>query len=204
MTFFSSMTKLVAFSAVLFFSVFNSFAQSNIYRLPIGTKIRLKMDNEINSRVSSKNDTFTATLAEPVVVNGTEIVALGSNVEGTITNVKAATLGKVNGVLEVRLEKLKIDDATTLQIDASISNFSLFETKRSSFSAISILGGTALGAVLGGITGRGSGAAIGAGIGAGAGTAAAFLRKGKEARIKANDKFEIRLNKELLVPAKDF
>ena len=45
------------------------FGQSDsIYRLPAGTRISLEVDAEVNSRVSSVNDTFLATVAKPVVV----------------------------------------------------------------------------------------------------------------------------------------
>ncbi|MGL5890438.1 MAG: hypothetical protein ACRC3B_11165, partial [Bacteroidia bacterium] len=74
------------------------------------------------------------------------------------------------------------------------------DKKSNTFSAISILGGTAVGAILGSAAGKAKGAGIGAGVGAGVGTTATFLKKGREARIKANQEFEIVLNKEVTVP----
>lgn len=162
------------------------------------------MDNEINSKVSSVNDTFTATISSPVVIKGIELVPIGSIVEGKIISVKAASSGKTDGKLEVKFESLRFPDDQKRQIDAGLVNRNLVENKSSAFTVISIFGGTAIGAVLGAIAGKGTGAAIGAGIGAGAGTATAFLRKGKEAQIKANQEFEIVLNKEVTVPVKDF
>lgn len=205
MNIYRRLTKIFTALSILFFiGLIVTKAQTNIYTLPIGTKIRVRMDNEINSKVSGVNDTFTAVVSNPVVVRGVEIVPVGSIVEGKILEAKAASSGKVNGVLEVKFETLRLPEEVTRSIDASLVNQNLLENKSSAFTAISIFGGTAIGAVLGAITGKGRGAAIGAGVGAGAGTAAAFLRKGKEARIKANEEFEIRLNKEVTVPAKDF
>lgn len=199
------LTKIFTALSILFFislSVVN--AQKSIYTLPIGTKIRVRMDNEINSKVSGVNDTFTAVVSNPVIVRGVEIIPIGSIIEGRILEAKAASSGKVNGILDVKFETLRLPEEAGLEIDASLVKQNLVENKSSAFTAISIFGGTAFGAVLGAITGKGKGALIGAGVGAGAGTATALLRKGKEARIKANEEFEIRLNKEVTVPSKDF
>jgi hypothetical protein len=199
------LTKIfTALSIILVFSIIISNAQSSIYTLPIGTKIRLKMDNEINSKVSSVNDTFTAIVSSPVIIKGVELVPIGSVVEGKIIRVKAASSGKSDGNLEVKFETLRFPDDEKRQIDAGLINKNLIENKSSAFTAISIFSGTAIGAVLGAVVGKRTGAAIGAGIGAGAGTATAFLRKGKEAQIKANQEFEIILHKEVTVPVKDF
>jgi hypothetical protein len=198
-------TEIFTVLSILFFTnliVIN--AQPSIYTLPVGTKIKVRMDNEINSKVSSVNDTFTATISNPVSIRGVEIVPTGSVIEGKITAVKAASAGKTDGNLTVSFESLRLSDNEILKIDASLVKQNLVENKSSAFTALSIFGGTAIGAVIGAITGRGTGAAIGAGLGAGAGTIVAVSRKGKEARIKANEEFEIRLNKEVTVPARDF
>lgn len=199
------LTKIFTALSILFFVYTNSaVGQSSIYTLPGGTKIRVRMDNEISSNVSSVNDTFTATVSSPLIIRGVELIPIGSVVEGKVINARAASSGKTDGNLEVKFETLRFPDEATRQIDASLVNKNLVENKSSAFTVISILSGTAIGAVLGAITGKTKGAAIGAGIGAGAGTATSLLRKGKEARIKANDEFEIRLNKEVTVPARDF
>lgn len=199
------LTKIFTALSILFFTnLIAANAQPSIYTLPVGTKIRVRMDNEINSKVSSVNDTFTATVSTPLVIRGVELIPVGSVVEGKILEVKPAASGKTNGTLDVIFETLRFPDDATRKIDASLVNRNLVEEKSSAFTAISIFGGTAIGAVIGAMTGKGKGAAIGAGVGAGAGTAAAFLRKGKESRIKAKAEFEIRLNKEVTVPTKDF
>lgn len=179
-------------------------AQPSIYTLDIGTKIRVKMDNEINSKVSAVNDTFTAVVNQPLIVRDVEIIPIGTIIEGRILEAKLATSSKVNGFLDIRFESLKLPNDVKRPLDASLVNQNLLENKSSAFSVISIFGGTAIGAILGALTGKTKGALIGAGVGAGAGTAIITLRKGKDARIKANEVFEIRLNKEVTVPAKDF
>ncbi len=179
-------------------------AQPSIYTLPIGTKIRVKMDNEINSKFSAVNDTFTAVVNQPLIIRDVEIIPIGTVIEGRILEVKSAASGKVNGFLDIRFESFKLPNDFKRSIDASLVNQNLLENKSSAFSVISIFGGTAIGAILGAITGKTKGALIGAGVGAGAGTILTTLKKGRNARIKDNEIFEIRLNKEVTVPAKDF
>ncbi|MBX7171309.1 MAG: hypothetical protein K1X72_10145 [Pyrinomonadaceae bacterium] len=198
-------TKIFTVLSIYFFSSFIAAkAQPSIYTIPMGTKIRVKMDNEINSQVSSANDTFTATVSNALVIRNVELIPVGTVIEGRILEVKPATTGKINGFLDVKFESFQLPKDFKRPLEASLVNRNWLDNKSSGWTAISIFGGTAIGGVLGAITGSGKGAAIGAGIGAGAGTAVAMLKKGKEARIKANQEFEIRLDKEITIPAKDF
>ena len=50
----------------------------------------MRMDNEINSKISSINDTFSATVSEPVIVEGVVLIPKESVVEGNIIKVQAA------------------------------------------------------------------------------------------------------------------
>ena len=195
----------VIFTFLLLFASFTvSKAQTdNIFSLPAGTKIRLKMDNEINSKISSVNDTFTATVSSPVLIREVELLPIGAIVEGKIVSVKPASAGNKDGSFEVKFELLRLKNEVKRTIDASLINEKTAK-KSTVFQTIAIFGGTAIGAVLGGIAGKGNGALIGAGVGAGIGTGASFLKKGKEARIKVNEEFTIRLNKEVKLPIEDF
>ncbi len=205
MTTYRSLTKIFSVLLILLFASFITIkAQPNIYTLEIGTKFRVKMDNEINSKVSNVDDTFTVTTIEPLIVRGAELVPIGTVIEGKILKVKAASAGNYNGNLEVKFQILRLPEDVVRTIDASLVNPNVLIEKPSSFAAFSILGGSGIGAIFGAIAGKGKGAAIGAALGAGAGTTATLLKKGKESRIKANAEFEIRLNKEVTLPTKDF
>lgn len=165
--------------------------------------MRVRMDNEINSKVSSVNDTFTATVLKPVMVRGAAILPAGAIIEGRIVEVKSASAGNKNGSFKVKFETLRLPTGAKRTIDADLANVD-FKKSSSFFSTIAIVSSTAVGAILGTVAGSGRGALIGAGLGAGAGTSAAFLKKGKEARIKADEEFGIRLNKEVTLPVEDY
>ena len=89
MNFWRLATKIFAFFSLIFVSFISVNAQTDsIYQLPAGTKIRVRMDNEINSKVSGVNDTFTATIAEPVKVREAVVLPIGTIIEGRIKKVK--------------------------------------------------------------------------------------------------------------------
>lgn len=191
---------------LLFFGISNiSFAQSESpFTLAAGTKIRLRMDNEINSKISSAKDTFTATLAAPFIVREVEVIPAGAVFEGIVLSVKPASAGKKDGQMNLQFKSLRLPNGIKRDIDASYVNSSTSQKDSNAFEVLAILGGASGGAAIGGAANKGKGALIGAGIGGAIGTLTAFLRKGKEMRIKADEEFEIRLNKEVTLPAEGF
>ena len=196
-------TKIFAF-LFLFFAIFLHLkAQDSIYRLEPGTKIRVQMDNEISSEVASVNDTFTTTIAEAVKVRETVVLPVGTVIEGRITNVERAAAGGKGGSLSVRFETIRFENGEKREIEGVLIN-ELKAARTQKSSIIAILGGMGLGALLGGVSKGSTGALIGAGIGAGAGTGIMLARKGKNVRIKSDEKFEIRLTKEVILPVLDY
>lgn len=173
----------------------------SIYRLPAGTKIQLRMDAEISSRVASVNDTFLAYVTKPVKRRDVVVVPEEAVVEGRVTKVTPASAGSEGGKIEVVFESLKFAGATR-QIDGVVTK-PFRAISSNTFSILSILGGAAAGALVGSANSP-TGALIGAGIGAGAGTGAAMLRKGKDVKIRRGEEFEIELKKDVILPVLDY
>ena len=97
MNFIARVSKIFAVSFLLFVNFIAVFSQSDsIYRLPAGTKIRLSMDAEINSKVSSVDDTFTATVSKPLTVRNAVVLPAGTVIEGRIIKVSNAGFGGKN------------------------------------------------------------------------------------------------------------
>ena len=94
--------------------------RDSTYRLPAGTRLRLKMDVELSSKFASVNDTFLASVVKPVVANEIVVLPAGSTIEGRVTTAKAAGLGR-DGVLNAIFESLKLDYGTR-QIDGVLVN----------------------------------------------------------------------------------
>lgn len=173
----------------------------SIYRLSAGTRIRLTVDTEVSSKVASVNDTFLAAVAKPVSVRDVVVVPVGTVLEGRVSRVSGASAGGQNGTLDVVFEKLRISN-TTRPIEGVMIT-STREKGSTAFNLLSVLGGVAAGTAVG-AAGSPRGALIGAGIGAGAGTGIALLRKGKEARIRKGQEFEIELKREVVLPVLDY
>ncbi len=183
----------------LFFAFAN--AQDSIYRLAAGTRIQVRMDVEVNSGAASKNDTFTVKTERPIKNGDTILIPSGTVIEGRVTEAAAAGAGGKGGRLSVRFEKLFLEGGESRVIEASTE---LKADSSPTGSILSVIGGTAIGALIGAVTKSGNGALIGAGIGAGAGTAVAVARKGKNVRIKSGEVFEIVLSQEVVLPVKDY
>jgi hypothetical protein len=200
------------FASIRIFSVFAFliFANSillygqpdSIFRLPPGTRISLKLDAEINSKVSSVGDTFLATVTKPVRIRETVVVPVGTVIEGRVTSVERAAGGGQGGNLDVIFETMKISNETR-RIEGGLVKPVPAESS-STFRLLSIIGGVAAGTALGAASKTSNGALIGAAIGAGAGTSLALLRKGKDVRIRKDAEFEIELKKEVVLPVLDY
>ena len=205
MNFWLMKTKVFAFIFLLFVNFISVAAQSDssIYQLSAGTTMRVQMDNEINSKVASVNDTFTITLTAPVTAQQTILLPVGTVIEGRITKVKRASYGGQNGNLEVLFQSLVLTTGQKREIEGILVD-ALEVEPSSSEKALTVLGGTGIGGIIGAVSKVENGVLIGAGVGAGAGTVIAILRKGKDVRIKADEEFEIKLLKNVILPVQDF
>jgi len=206
MNFWLEKTKIFAliFLSFLFFASFSLIkSQDSIYQLQSGTKIRLRMETEINSKVSSAGDTFITKIAKPVVVRETIVLPVGTVIEGRVTKVEPAAIGGQSGKMEVVFESLRFADGVKRSIEGELINELKAESIQKS-NILTIIGGAAFGAIFGAVSKTENGALIGAGIGVGAGTSVAVLRKGKNVRIKSDEEFEIELKKAVSLPVQDY
>lgn len=194
--------KFAALAVLIFVNSTLVWGQSDsIYRLQPGTKIRLKLDVEINSRISSVNDTFIALVAKPVMVRETVVIPADTIIEGRVTRVSRAAGGNQNGKIDVVFETLKMGNSTRRIEGMAVKPFKAESS--TTISVLSILGGAVAGALVGAANSP-KGAMIGGGVGAGIGSGIAFLRKGKDLRIRKGEEFEIELKKEVVLPVLDY
>ncbi len=204
MNFKTAVTRLVFTTLLIFASYWTTRSQSDsIYRLAPGTRITLKLDAEINSRVSDVNDTFIATVAKPVIVREVILLPVGTIVEGRVIKAAPASVGGKAGTLVLAFESIKFVNG----VKREVSGFLVNELRGGSMQTtnlLSILGGAIIGTAIGAAARTGNGALIGAAIGAGAGTGVALARKGKDVRIRKGQEFEIELKKEVVLPVIDY
>lgn len=206
MNFKTAVVRATSVSALIFansiFLAAQGVSSDSIYQLPAGTRIRLKMDVELSSKVATSNDTFTTAVARAVTIRDTIVLPVGTVIEGRVRAASPAASGE-NGKLDITFESLKLLNTPPRRIDAELVK--RFEApSRTRANLLTILGGTLVGAFVGASARGASGTAIGAGVGAGGGTAVALLRKGKNVRIREDQEFEIELKKEVVLPVLDY
>ncbi|MGC8550608.1 MAG: hypothetical protein ACP5M4_13000 [Acidobacteriaceae bacterium] len=150
--------------------------------IPAGTRIEVRTDQDLGSKISRTGDTFTATVAHPVVVNGQVVIPQDSRAEGLV--VVAKPLGRFagNAELALRLERISVGNHSFPVMTSSIADVEKGKGRRTGIMAG---GGGALGAIIGGIAGGGKGALIGGLAGAGAGTAGSAFTGNKQIVIPA-------------------
>ena len=148
-----------------------------VVELPVGTTIRVRLDQDLGSKISQPGDSFQATVSDDVLVHGQTIIAQGARADGTV--VDAQPLGRFKGGarLEIRLERVHTRFGS---YPVSTSTIDRAEKGKGKRSAEFIGGGAGLGALIGGLAGGGKGAAIGALAGGGAGTAGSAFTGNKQ------------------------
>lgn len=164
--------------------------------IPAGKAIVIRFGETLISGKSAEGQSFSGTVAEPVVVNGKTVIQHGASVRGTVVSSKGMGHFKGGALLQVRLNSVTIH-GTPHTIQTSVEGRSI--AGKGKRSAVVIGGGAAAGALIGGLAGGGKGAAIGAAAGAGAGTAGAGLTGNKEVEFPAESSMTFRLKQAVVV-----
>src|SRR5712671_893224 len=158
--------------------------------IPAGTVITVRLGETLSSKSSSSGQGFSATVAEPVVVDGKTVIEKGAAARGTVVDAKSMGHFKGGALLEVRLSSISINGKETSVNTGMVARSVAGKGKR---SAGFIGGGAGAGALIGALAGGGKGAAIGAAAGAGAGTAGAAFTGNKEIVLRAESPLSFRL-----------
>lgn len=197
--------RLAGVAVLIFVISFTAQSQGNsIYRLPAGTRMTLKLDDELSSRYSGAGDTFIAKVARPVFIRDVMVVPAGTAVQGSVASATSAGIGGRSGDMRLSFVTLFYGSEMSRAIDGSLTTQLRAERKGSAFRYLSVLGGAGIGALLGGVTGSSRNVLIGSAAGAGLGVAIAASRKGSDVRIGKNVEFEIELKKEVVLPVLDY
>jgi hypothetical protein len=156
-----------------------------------GTQISVRLDQALASDHLSAGDTFQASLAEPLVVDGYIIAERGSRVSGRVVDSQKA--GRLSGTSALGLSLSSIQTADGQKVPISTEPWVKQGNSSRNQDVAKIGGGAALGAIIGAIAGGGKGAAIGAGVGGVAGTGAAAATSGKPVIIASETVIRFRL-----------
>ena len=150
--------------------------------LPAGTRVRVRLNEAIDTRRNRPGDRFTASLDEPLVVGDRVVVPKGTNFYGHVTQSRPSGRFKGRAVLGLKLDSLELDGQTRDVRSATSTRASSGHKKH---HWLWIGGGSGGGAAIGAMAAGGTGALIGAGAGAAAGTIGSAITGKRQVSLPA-------------------
>ncbi|HET9178531.1 MAG TPA: hypothetical protein VFQ24_09270 [Terriglobia bacterium] len=180
--------------------------------VPPGTVLNCRLSETLSTATNLQGQLFAAALAEPLVVNGAQIVPAGATIRGRIGSLSRP--GRIRGVGEILLvpETLAFPNGQTFTVNAVLleeygapgariaspegvvrgPNAVMRDLKE---IGIGIGGGGLLGTMLGGLHGT----LVGGVIGGAAGLADTFTRRGPDLTLPRGTELKFQLNRQLVV-----
>lgn len=159
--------------------------------IPEGTVVAVQLSERISTETHKDGDTFSGTLAQPLVIEGLVLAERNSRVQGKVT--QSVQSGRLKGVAQLGLELTTITTSDKQRVTVQTAPFvKTAESSRGS-DAAKVGVGAAIGAAIGAIAGGGRGAAIGAGAGGAAGAGTVAVTRGKAAELPVETRISFRL-----------
>jgi hypothetical protein len=175
-----------------------STSSAQFVTIPAGTRISVRTIDGIDSTQNRVGDRFQASLEEPLLMNGEEVVPKGADVYGRLT--QSNTSGTFTGKSQLGLELTGIVvNGRTYPIVTG--EYSVAGKSRGASTAKRTVGGAAVGSIIGAIAGGGKGAAIGAGVGGGVGAGSETITKGDQVKVPSETLLDFTLQQDASVPS---
>jgi hypothetical protein len=164
--------------------------------VPVGTPLRVRLDESLGTKHDRTGERFYATLASPVVVSGQTLIPVGTRFVGHLTESKPSGRLKGRAVLAVRLDGIE-RHGRVYRIETS--SYVRVSKGRKRHDLKWMAGGGGAGAVIGAIAGGAGGAVVGAAAGVGAGAAGALASHRKQVGVAAETAITFRLRRPLQI-----
>ncbi len=182
------------------------------YSLKTGTTIRVRLENDVNSKSARVGDPIRTTTVDPIYSSGgVLLIPGGSTIQGSVNSVTRAAKNGKPGSFGANFTSVTLPNRRRVAIlgmpvplaegKNNLDNEGTVSAKKTSKRHLKFIGGGAAGgAIIGGLAGGGTGAAIGAGVGAAGGLIGKNLSKGKDAEVKSGTEFSVYLSKGIALP----
>ena len=168
--------------------------------IPAGTTFSVRVGETLSTQRSRAGDSFSATLDQPLIIDGFILAERGARAQGRV--VESDPAGRVRGLaqLTVELTQIHTSDGQSIRVNTGAFHKQADSTKKKDAAKVGI--GAALGAAIGAIAGGGKGAAIGAGAGGAAGAGDVMLTRGQAAEIPVETRLSFRLSEPVTITEK--
>ncbi len=149
-----------------------------VVTVPSGTRLRLALEQPLNSATARAGDAFSAESTSPVRIEGVEAVPSGVRFHGSVREAARAKDSEGRGRMTLVLESVELPDAGSVSLSTRPLVLRAPTQKKKDAG---IVGGlAAAGAVVGGLIGGKGGALGGAVVGGAAGVAVVTTDDGRE------------------------
>jgi hypothetical protein len=166
--------------------------------IPNGTEIKIRLEDDIDTKKSRDGDRFTATVLSPIKY-------ADATIEGHVAKIDES--GKLSGKTELALsfDRIRLRNGQSGRMAAQVVKVygedsvkevdeegNVKSGSKGKTTAVRTGGGAALGAIVGGIAGGGKGAAIGAAIGAAAGAGSTAIQGSNKVKLESGTEILVR------------
>lgn len=163
-------------------------APGSVISLPVGTEIAVRTIDRIDSKKASLSHEYAASLDDPVIVDGVEVVPANANAFLRVTEAKSPSLTH-RAAMSMQLVAIVVNGQKIKVETGNVDSQAGSQAKR---TAVGGAVGAGTGAAIGAAAGGGAGAAVGAGAGAAAGAVAGKLT-GKGVEVAPETRFTYKL-----------
>jgi hypothetical protein len=180
--------------------------------IPEGTRFIIKLKDTLDTRKMDQGKRFKAELREDLVTPSGLIIPKGRTVRGHVGSFERGYTGARMLIAMDEIETRHgwvplIGTVTGVPGDPSVkSTENEGEITRKGPDKKRVIEnaaiGAAVGAASGAVAGGGKGAAVGAAVGAGLGSGSGLLFRGSDIKLDKDTQLEVRLDRELAVPAR--
>jgi hypothetical protein len=167
------------------------------YTIPAETEIPVRFIDAVSTETNKAGDTFLASLAEPLTMNGVVLFAKDTSVQGKIVSLEEP--GRVSGVASISLQLTEIQPKNGSSIPLQTEPFSETVKSQKKKDAAVIGAGAGIGTAIGAIAGGKKGAVLGAIAGGGGGTGYVLATKGKQLKYPSETLMTFKLAEPLTV-----
>lgn len=202
--------RFVFLALVVFLSV--SLAGAESFSIPAGTTLHCRLSQTLSTKLNFQGDPFTATVSEPYMDNGQQVIPVGATLEGRISGLQRP--GRVKGVGEMLLSvsRITMPDGRSFPVSVTLLSAYGAEGVRVNSEEGSVRGpssrvkdleevglGMGGGGFLGTLIGGFHGAVIGGAIGGAAGLVDTLRRRGKDLTLPTGTQLNYQLTRPLVV-----